>query len=199
MFKKIILKPLLKGALIVVPIAATLWLLWSSFKWLNNLGLKALAAIKLDFLIFPGSGLVIMLALLFVMGLLARISIVNWLYARIEQAMLRFPLVKTLYGGIKDLASMFDGNKGKAQQTVLVDLTEQGLGLSIGFITNESLPEQVSGGLDEPLVAVYFPMSYNVGGFTSLMPKSRVKAVDWSFEEAMRFALTAGVSQVPTK
>ena len=55
MLKKLLLKPLLKGALIVVPIAATLWLLWSSFKWLNNLGLKALAAIKLDFLIFPHS------------------------------------------------------------------------------------------------------------------------------------------------
>ncbi|WP_154222375.1 DUF502 domain-containing protein [Marinicella rhabdoformis] len=194
MLKKILLKPLLKGALIVVPIAATLWLLWSSFKWLNNLGLKALAAIKLDFLIFPGSGLVIMLVLLFLMGLLARISIVNWLYARIEQAMLRFPLVKTLYGGIKDLAGMFDNKKGQSQQTVLVQLGQ--LGLAVGFITNDQPPSTLQACFDEPHVAVYFPMSYNVGGYTAFIPKSRTKSVDWSFEEAMRFSLTAGVSQV---
>ena len=195
MLKKLLLKPLLKGALIVVPIAATLWLLWSSFKWLNNLGLKALAAIKLDFLIFPGSGLVIMLALLFLMGLLARISIVNWLYARIEQAMLRFPLVKTLYGGIKDLAGMFDGNKEKAQQTVLVDMSQQGHGKAIGFITRDRPPKELSGALGDDMLVVYFPMSYNVGGYTGFVAESQVTRVDWSFEEAMRFALTAGVSQ----
>ena len=195
MLKKILLKPLLKGALIVVPIAATLWLLWSSFKWLNNLGLKALAAIKLDFLIFPGSGLVIMLVLLFLMGLMARISIVNWLYARIEQAMLRFPLVKTLYGGIKDLAGMFDGNKEKAQQTVLVDMSQHGQGKAIGFITRDQPPKELSDALGEDMLVVYFPMSYNVGGYTGFVAESQVTRVDWSFEEAMRFALTAGVSQ----
>ena len=195
MIKKLLLTPLLKGALIVVPIAATFWLLWSSFKWLNNLGLKALATVHLDLLIFPGSGLIIMLALLFAIGLLARIGFVNWIYGRVENTMMRFPLVKTLYGAIKDLASMFDGNKDKAQQTVLVDMQSQGLGTVIGFITNENLPKELSQTFIEPHVAVYFPMSYNVGGYTAFMPKSKVKSVDWSFEEAMRFALTAGVSQ----
>lgn len=194
MLKKMLIKPLLKGALIVVPIAATFWLLWSSFVWLNNLGLKALAMIKLDFLIFPGSGLIIMLAMLFLMGLLARISVVNWLYAKVEKAMLRFPLVKTLYGGIKDLAGMFDNKKDQSQQTVLVKVDP--LGLAVGFITNDQLPSNLQVCFDEPHVAVYFPMSYNVGGYTAFVPKSRTKSVDWSFEEAMRFALTAGVSQV---
>jgi uncharacterized membrane protein len=38
-------------------------------------------------------------------------------------------------------------------------------------------------------------MSYMVGGFTVFLPETKIKRLDWSFEEAMRFAITAGVSQ----
>ena len=41
--------------------------------------------------------------------------------------------------------------------------------------------------------SVYFPMSYQVGGFTLIVPEGRVVELDWSFEEAMRYVLTAGV------
>ena len=49
------------------------------------------------------------------------------------------------------------------------------------------------------LLTVYIPMSYMVGGFTLFLPADKVIPVDWSFEEAMRFAITAGVSQEPAK
>ena len=57
----------------------------------------------------------------------------------------------------------------------------------IGFLTNEDvrLP-----GL-EGRVAVYMPMSYQIGGYTAFVPKSWVREVDLGVEEAMRSALTA--------
>jgi uncharacterized membrane protein len=33
-----------------------------------------------------------------------------------------------------------------------------------------------------------------VGGYTALIPRASVQPVDMSFEEAMRFTLTAGLS-----
>lgn len=199
--KNLIVKPILKGSLVVLPIVITAWITWSALKWLNGLGLSALQLLHLDFLSFPGSGLIIMAGLLLLVGLLLKFSFVDWFYHRIEKVVLRFPLIKTLYGAVKDLAGMFDNNQNKNQQVALVDMQAQGMGLMVGIITADNLPDKVSDGLDEtdsePLLTVYLPMSYMVGGYTVFIPEHKIKRLDWSFEEAMRFALTAGVSQQP--
>ncbi len=196
--KNWLIKPILKGALVVLPILITAWISWSAIKWLNDLGVSALNTLHLDFLTFPGSGLIIMAVLLFMIGWLLKFSFIDWFYLRIEKLLLRFPLVKTLYGAVKDLANMFDNSKNKNQQVALVDMQAQGMGLMIGMITSDTLPNKVSDALHdstEDLLTVYLPMSYMVGGYTVFMPESKIKRLDWSFEEAMRFALTAGVSQ----
>ena len=43
-------------------------------------------------------------------------------------------------------------------------------------------------------VSVYVSQSYNIGGLTLLVPRDQVEEVHVSVEDAMRFALTAGVS-----
>ncbi len=183
----------------VLPIVITAWITWSALKWLNGMGLTALQWLHLDFLTFPGSGLIVMAGLLLLVGLLLKFSFIDWFYHRIEKILLRFPLIKTLYGAVKDLAGMFDNNQNKNQQVALVDMQAQGMGMMIGIITADNLPKKVVDGMDEAehetLLTVYLPMSYMVGGYTVFIPEHKVKRLDWSFEEAMRFALTAGVSQ----
>jgi uncharacterized membrane protein len=65
---------------------------------------------------------------------------------------------------------------------------------AIGFVTRKDcsgLPAQVAG---PGCVAVYFPMSYQIGGYTLYLPREKLRTVDMPIEEAMRLALTAGVS-----
>ncbi len=195
--KRFFLNPLLKGAMVVLPILITVWILWASFVWLNGMGISALTALNLEQFIFPASGLIIMLVVLLIVGLLFQFSLFSWLYQRMETALLKFPLVKTLYGAVKDLANMFDNSHHKSQQVALVDMSEQGLGLAVGIITTDNIPKVIKDNCEHPdeLVTVYLPMSYMVGGYTVLLPKSKVKPMDWTFEKAMRYALTAGVSQ----
>lgn len=194
-----LIKPILKGALVTLPILITAWIAWSTVKWLDGLGLAALTTLHLDFLTFPGSGLIIMLVLLFLVGWLLKFSFIGWFYQRIETTVMRFPVIKTLYGAVKDFANMFDKSQEKSQQVALVDMQDQGLGLMIGIITSDTLPANIKDVVESehktPLLTVYLPMSYMVGGYTVFMPESKIKRLDWSFEEAMRFALTAGVSQ----
>ena len=45
----------------------------------------------------------------------------------------------------------------------------------------------------EDLVAVYLPMSYQIGGYTVYLPRSRLTETDLSVEQAMRIVLTGGV------
>ena len=47
---------------------------------------------------------------------------------------------------------------------------------------------------DDQTVAVYLPMSYQLGGFTLMVPKDKITPVDMKVDQAMQFVLTAGVS-----
>ena len=199
--KKLILKPLIKGTLVLFPVLVTVWVIWSLVAWLDGLGRMALQPFMLDHLIFPGSGLVIMVVVLILVGLLFRFNYVNWMFKKIEHRLMKFPLVKTVYSAVKDLAGMFDNSQQKHQQVVLVDMQKSGLGFLIGMVTNDALPSAMQSSLPADVehkpVAVYLPMSYMVGGYTIFTTTDKIKPIDWTFEEAMRFALTAGVSQKP--
>ena len=48
---------------------------------------------------------------------------------------------------------------------------------------------------DGPRVAVYLAMSYQLGGFTVHVPKSRVTPLDATADQAMRAVLTGGSLQ----
>lgn len=189
-----LLKIVLRGSAVTLPMVVTAWILWSALEWLNHVGLRLLEWIALPIPEIPGTGLIVMLATLLVIGLLFQINPISWLFQELEDWLLRFPVVKTLYGAVKDFAGMFEGKKKQSQQVVLVNMPGQGT--AVGFITSPEPPTAVSKVMpDQDLVTVYLPMSYMVGGYTLFLPRTQVTPVDWSFEDAMRFALTAGVSQ----
>jgi uncharacterized membrane protein len=64
----------------------------------------------------------------------------------------------------------------------------------MGLVTRDSFADLPEGIGDETTVAVYLPMSYQLGGFTAMVPKDRIQPVDLKVDEAMQFVLTAGVS-----
>ena len=82
-----------------------------------------------------------------------------------------------------------DKKKGDLDRVVTLDI---GFGKMIGFVTQEHANTLGIGGGDD-LVAVYLPMSYQIGGYTIYLPRSRVSETDLSVEQAMRIALTGGV------
>jgi uncharacterized membrane protein len=64
----------------------------------------------------------------------------------------------------------------------------------MGFVTRDDLAGLPPNMSEPGMILVYMPMSYQVGGYTALIPRASVQPVDMSFEEAMRFTLTAGLS-----
>lgn len=195
--KTFLSKSIVKGSMVILPLLITAWVIWSALLWLNGIGLSLLTTLHLDGFYFPGFGLLLMLVVLLVTGLAFEFNPVGWLYQYVEEGLLRFPVVKTLYGAVKDFAGMFDKEKEQSKQTVLLNV--ENLGQVIGFITTTKMPAPLQDALGRELVAVYVPMSYMIGGHTIFVPKEDLTLVDWSFEDAMRFAITAGVSQTQAK
>jgi uncharacterized membrane protein len=74
----------------------------------------------------------------------------------------------------------------------LIDVPAGG-GKQVGFITSSDFP-QFSSAIDiDDQIAVYLPFSYQIGGFTVIMPRTAITEVDMSVEDALRFVATAGV------
>jgi uncharacterized membrane protein len=69
-----------------------------------------------------------------------------------------------------------------------------GTARAIGFVTEEHLNPRMFGESEPDIVAVYFPMSYQIGGYTLYLPKSELEATQLSVEEAMRLVLIGGVT-----
>ncbi|MFT7218834.1 MAG: putative membrane protein [Candidatus Azotimanducaceae bacterium] len=54
-------------------------------------------------------------------------------------------------------------------------------------------------GEHEDHVLVYLPMSYQIGGFTVLVPSEKLQPLDMNIEEAMSFVVTAGARKAGSK
>lgn len=181
---KKILRYFLRGLLIFVPIALTVSILVYVFTGLDDL-LRELFKIP-----FPGLGLLVTIGGIFLIGLLASNFLGGRLFGLVDKLFKAVPLVKMLYGAIRDLVEAFAGEKKKFDKPVLVTL---GPGLDakvLGFITRETLEHL---GLEDH-VAVYFPQSYNFAGNVVIFPKKAVKRLNIESAEAMTFIVSGGVA-----
>lgn len=183
---------LLRGLVTVLPVMVTLYLLW----WLAAAG-EALFGTTLRALLpagwyVPGVGLMGLLVLVFLVGLMTEAWLVGSLVRMTEQALERIPVVKTVFGGVRDLAAFVTGGgQERLTRTVHVAVTPD-IGL-IGFVTRDDADGLLPAGRDAGHVTVYLPMSYQVGGFTVLVPRDRLTPLDMPAPEALRLILTAGV------
>lgn len=185
------------GLAVTLPVVATLYLLYWAVLATESALDGLLRFVLPQEAYFPGQGLALGVVLVFLAGLLMRTWVARKLFAWTEKLMYRLPLVKTVYGALRDFTEFLSRpEKQGAQQVVLVRLGDTDLRV-MGFVTRDDLAG-LPPGMGEPgMILVYMPMSYQVGGYTALIPRASVQPVDMSFEEAMRFTLTAGLS-IPT-
>jgi uncharacterized membrane protein len=108
------------------------------------------------------------------------------------------PLIKSVYRAIRDFFNYFSPTtKREFEQVVAVSIGNTGMQV-IGFVTQADPAHLPKDFQDEDSVLVYLPLSYMIGGYAVLMPRSAVRPLDMSMEDAMRFTLTAGVAGTTT-
>ncbi len=188
---RLISKTLLTGFITLLPIVLTIYLLyWLAVSSEQVMG-SALRWALPDATYFPGLGMLAGLLVVFIVGLLMKAYIVRQMFALGEQLLYQLPLIKSIYRGIRDFFDFFSPKDTNLGQVVAV--TYNGVEM-IGFITQtdeQRLPESFR---EQDKVLVYLPMSYMIGGFTVFVPREHVRALKMSMEEAMRFAMTAGIT-----
>lgn len=174
-----LIKNFLRGLVIVVPIALTIYLIYEAFVRIDRL---------LD-LKTPGLGIVVTFGGCVVIGALASNFVVRKFLQLTETVFRRAPLVRLVYASLRDLLEAFVGDKKRFDQPVAVAIGE---GVrTLGFVTQNDL-----GFLGLPgEVAVYFPFSYSMAGSLLVVPAARVTRLEADSASVMALIVSGGVSR----
>ncbi|MFT5140318.1 MAG: putative membrane protein [Lysobacterales bacterium] len=192
-------KLFLKGLAVVIPAVLTVAILWWMATGSEHLLGGLLTRIMPAGWYIPGLGLASAIVLIVLVGLLSHILILQKLFEFWEAVVNRLPLVKTIYTAIKDFMAYFSqGDQGRFSKVVLVTIPGQSFQM-LGFVTRENFDDiPINPDLQDP-VAVYMPMSYQIGGYTLYLSRSCLTPVNIPFQDAMRLAVTGGVTQLNDK
>ena len=179
-----------QGILITVPGVITFIILSKAFSFIY----ETLNRFKLN--IHPYLDPIVILLILFgflvIIGRLANSILFQSVFNLIEKVLEQAPVIKHIYSPVKDFLNAFVGNKKRFNKPVLV-LTNPSAGIEeMGFITQEDLSELNH----TDKVAVYMPHSYAFSGKLLLVPKDKIRAVEMTGSDAMKFIVSGGVTEV---
>ena len=183
----------LTGLVVLLPVTVTLAFLW----WLLS-GAESFFGAVIEPLLgkwyYPGMGMALGVVFVLLVGVLAQAYFFRKLLAWGDSLLERIPLVKTVYGGVRDLLALFQGDQeSKFRKVVRVRIPNTEFHL-IGFVTREDFTGLPAGLAGPDMIAVWLPLSYQIGGYTVILPRNQVEPLDISFEDALRFTVTAGLS-----
>ena len=184
---------LMKGLATVLPLALTLYVIVWLVRTLESLMRELLTVVLPADRYHYGMGILVGLLLLFAIGSVVNAYIVRRAITFWDEWLERIPLVKTVYAAFRDIARLLPSGQARRDLQKVV-IWHVGDARMLGFMTRDDLPEleQQAGGVD--LVAVYFPLSYMLGGITLYLPKHAVEPLDMPVEAAMRLAITGGMA-----
>ncbi len=184
----------LRGLGVVLPVALTVWIL----VWLAQAAETMLQPMFMLMLpeqyYLPGLGVVLGVLIIYAAGVLVQLFVINKIWEALQGLFERIPLVKTVYSAISDFFDFFSRPRSDDGSTV-VSVDIGGDALLIGFITADAPSSLNIPGTTGERVAVYLPLSYQIGGYTLLVARDRVTPLEIGVEEAMRMVLTAGIAR----
>lgn len=184
------------GLLIWVPLGITLWVLdlligtldqsllllpaeWQPEAWL---GLR-----------IPGLGVILTALVIFVTGVFAANFFGQKLIDWTEALFSRIPVVKSIYGSVKQVSDTLFSGKGHAFRKVLLVRYPHPQAWSLAFQTN--VPAEVLAKLPEDHVAVFIPTTPSpVNGFYFYVKKSEAIELDMPVDRALKYIVSMGVA-----
>lgn len=181
-----------RGFITLLPIALTIYIIYSAILILENLLGSFVQMFFPESFYIPGLGLVLTLGVIFTFGLILNSFIATRTLAWLERRVQMIPFIRAIYSPLKDLMNLFSKHDKDDKRSVV--LVELGADLRIlGIMTRASFADlKINENLSDR-VAVYVPFSYGMGGYTLLVPKTKIKPIDIPIETAMSLAITAWV------
>ena len=184
------------GLLVWIPLGFTLWVLTILNDTMDASLLLLPDALKPQNLVghyIPGVGVLLTLAVILLTGLLVANYFGNRLLLYWEGMLNRIPVVKSIYGGVKQVSDTLFAEKGQAfRKALLVEYPRHGA-WTIAFQTGQP-SGTVASHLPGEYISVYVPTTPNpTSGFFLMLPKQDVIELDISVDAALKYVISMGV------
>jgi len=195
----------LAGILVTAPIAITAYIAW----WFVSLidghirPLIPSAYNPENYLPFsiPGLGLLVVIVVVTLIGAFAAGYVGRLVLGLGEGVVGRMPVVRSVYGAVKQIFETVLAKKSNAfREVVVIQYPRPGV-WSLGFITGSAHPEvqlQLAGQAED-MVNVFIPCAPPTAGYLAMVPRREVTALNMSVEDGLKLVMSGGIVVPPDR
>jgi uncharacterized membrane protein len=200
----------LTGIVVVLPIGLTIYLIWSVIGWLDGWILPLIPQSyhpqeMITYYVGPGYefpvrgiGVVVFLVFTTLVGWIAKGLIGRTVLNRLDRLVDRMPVVRSLYGGLKQVAeTVFNKTESSFDKACLVEFPRPGVWV-IGLVSARPKGE-IAEKLGADKIAVFVGLTPFTSGFVVFVEKDAVKLLDMTPEEAAKLVVSGGLVYPPPK
>jgi len=187
-------KKFITGLLVLVPLIVTAYIVYFVVSFIE--GFIGPALRNLFFQVFQrevyvtGTACIIFVVITYLTGLFVSNYFGKTLFSRGERLVKRIPIVKSIYGSVKDMTEAFSSEKIKSfKEVVLIEFPFQGR-YAMGLVTNRVEIEGFKH------CAVFVPTTPNpTSGYIILAKEEDLLFLDMTTDEALKYIISLGTSR----
>ena len=183
------------GIVVLIPIGITLYLTLFIIRISGNVIPKEINPNNYLPFNIPGVEILIALLVITLIGWLSLSFIGKKFFDLFNNFLKKIPILRTIYSAIGQMTESFTKTDNNEKSVVLLEYPRKGIWV-VGFATKENkgvIKDKVS----ENLVNVFVPTTPNpTSGFLLMLPKKDLIYLEVSFEQASKFIVSAGTSDI---
>ena len=184
---------LFAGLLVWIPIGLTIWVINFIIKAATGFVPHQLSTDYWFGIHIPGSELIIALLALLITGMIATNFLGQKVLTISDKLILRIPLVKSIYKGIKQVSDTLLSTNGNAFRKALLVRFPHNEAWTIAFITGTPSATIISHDNADDYVSVYVPTTPNpTSGYFMIVHKKDTREINMSVDEALRYVISMG-------
>ena len=188
------------GLLVWIPVVITYWVLRFIVDLMDQSLLLVPSRYRTEALFgfhVPGLGLILTTVIVLLTGMLAANFFGRRLLLLGHDILSRIPIVRSIYGGVKQISDTLFSPEGKAfRRAALVRYPHAGA-WTVALVTG-SPEHEVSDILGRDQISVFVPTTPNItAGFFLVVPRSEAIELDMTVDEALKYIISMGVAEPP--
>ena len=183
------------GIVVLIPIGITLYLTLFFIKISGKIipeGINPNNYLPIDI-----PGLEILIALIFItfVGWVSLSFLGKKFFELFNNILKKIPILRTIYSAIGQMTESFTKTDNSEKSVVLLEYPRNGIWV-VGFATKENRGI-IKNKIKEDIVNVFVPTTPNpTSGFLLMLPKKDLIYLDVSFEQASKFIVSAGTTNI---
>jgi uncharacterized membrane protein len=183
------------GIVVLIPIGITLYLTIFFVKISGRIIPKRINPNNYLPFDIPGVEILIALFIITFIGWISLSFIGKKFFELFNNFLKKIPILRTIYSAIGQMTESFTKTNNNEKSVVLLEYPRKGIWV-VGFATKENhgiIKEKIK----EDIVNVFVPTTPNpTSGFLLMLPKKDLIYLDVSFEQASKFIVSAGTTDI---